>query len=61
MMQRPSLKNSKYRTFENSKIFNPFNPEVLKYFFPSLHLDTSIAAKRVTIVNSEKNGKQCIS
>ena len=39
-------------------IFNPFNPEFLKYI-PSLHLDTATIAKRVIVVNQEQNGKKC--
>ena len=36
------------------KRVNPLNPEFLKYTFPPLHLDTSIAAERVTVVNKKK-------
>ena len=39
------------------KYFNPFNSEFMKWTFPSLHLDTSIAAKMATIVNQEQNVK----
>ena len=36
---------------------NPFNPEFQKWTLPSQHLDTSIAAKRVSITNQEQNSK----
>ena len=38
-----------------------FNHKFQKQTLPSLHLDTSVVAKMVTVVKQEQNGKQCTS
>ena len=45
-------------TDEGLCAINPFSGEFLKYTLPSLHLDQSTVAKRVTVVNQRQNGKQ---
>ena len=38
-------------------LVNPFNPEFLKEIIPSLRLDKSVVARRVTVISQEQNGK----